>query len=66
MPSVSQSQQRAMAMAAAAKKGKIPPSKLRGAAREMYQNMSEKTLDEFARTPRKGLPKHVKKKVKGK
>jgi len=65
MPAKSQAQQRAMAMAAAAKKGKIPPSKLRGAAREMYLSMSKKTLDEFAGTPRKGLPKHVAKK-KGK
>ena len=48
-------------MASAAKKGKIPPSKLRGAAREMYSNMSTKTIDEAAKTKHKGLPKHVKK-----
>ena len=62
MPSKSKSQQRAAGMASAAKKGKIPPSKLRGASREMYEDMSEKTIDEFARTKHKGLPKHVVKK----
>jgi len=64
-PAKSQAQQKAMAMALAAERGEIPVTQLKGAAREMYNDMSAKTIEEFARTPRKGLPRHVaKKKVK--
>ena len=42
-----------------AKRGEVPKSKLVGASREMYDSMSEKQLDEFASTKRKGKPEHV-------
>ena len=45
--------------ALSAKRGKTRPSKLKGASRSMYKSMSEKQLDEFASTKRKGKPEHV-------
>jgi len=56
MPSVSQSQQRAAALALSAKRGKVDPKTLKGAAKQMYDSMSEKQLKEFAETKRSGLP----------
>jgi len=56
MPAVSKKQQRAMAMALAAKQGKMPESKLHPDTRAMMHSMSEKQLKEYASTPRKGLP----------
>lgn len=63
MPAKSQAQQRAMAIALASKRKKIPKSKLRGASKEMAK-ISEEKLEEFASTKRKGLPKKVCKKNK--
>jgi hypothetical protein len=56
MPAVSKAQQRAAGVALAAKRGKIKPSRLTGAAREMYETMSEAQLEDYAATPRKDLP----------
>ena len=42
-----------------AKRGKTSPSKLKGASRSMYKSMSERQLDEFASTMRKGKPEHA-------
>jgi len=56
MPAKSKAQQRAMGMAYAAKKGKIPKSKLKGASKSMYKGMSEDKLKDFAKTKHKGLP----------
>jgi len=57
MPSVSQVQQTAFAMALAARKGKIPVSQLKGSALSIYKSkMSNKQLEDFAETKRKGLP----------
>ena len=56
MPAKSQAQQKAAGAALAAKRGKISKSELKGAAREMYESMSERQLEEFAETKRKGLP----------
>jgi len=56
MPARSKVQQMAMGAALAAKRGKIPVSKLRGASAQMHRGMSEKQLKEFAGTRRKGLP----------
>jgi hypothetical protein len=56
MPAKSIAQQRAAGMALAAKRGKIKPSLLRGAAREMYNSMSRKELRKFAGTKHKKLP----------
>jgi hypothetical protein len=55
MPSVSQAQQKAMAIA------KHAPSKLYKRNKGLSK-MSGKQLSEFARTPRKGLPKRSTKK----
>src|SRR5262249_4699144 len=40
-----------------AKRGERPVSSLKGASRQMAQSMSEKQLEEFAHTKRKGLPR---------
>ena len=53
--SVSISQQKAAGIALAAKRGEFDPSKLTGAAKQMYK-MSEKDLEDFAKTKHKGLP----------
>lgn len=48
-PAVSPEQQRAAGMALAAKRGEIPVSDLKGAARDMYNSMTEEELRELAR-----------------
>ena len=53
MPSVSQAQQRLMAMA------EHDPSAIHGKNRGVL-GMSRQQLHDFAATPRKGLPKHKK------
>ena len=58
MPAKSKAQQMAAGAALAAKKGEQKVSELKGASRQMYESMSEKQLDEFASTQRKGLPGH--------
>jgi hypothetical protein len=58
MPARSKAQQQAAGIALAAKRGEIAVSKLKGASRSMYESMSEKQLEEFAETPREGLPEH--------
>jgi 2-methylcitrate dehydratase PrpD len=59
MPARSAAQQKAAGAALAAKRGEISPSKLKGASRSMYESMTEKELEEFASTKRKGKPEHV-------
>lgn len=61
MPAKSKAQQKAAGAALAAKRGDAKKSDLKGASREMYGSMSEKQLDEFASTKRKGKPEHVSK-----
>ena len=61
MPAVSKRQQKAAGAALAAKRVKIPESKLRGASKQMAK-MTEKQLKEYASTKRKGLPAKAKKK----
>lgn len=56
MPAESKAQQKAAGAALAARRGESDPDELKGAAREMYDSMSESQLEEFAGTPRKGLP----------
>lgn len=60
MPAKSAAQQKAAGAALAAKRGEIPKSKLKGASKEMVESMSERELEEFAHTTRKGKPEHVK------
>jgi hypothetical protein len=59
MPAKSKAQQKAAGAALAAKRGDTKPSGLKGASRQMYKSMSEKQLDEFASTKRKGKPDYV-------
>lgn len=56
MPAKSKAQQMAAGAALSAKRGDTKVSELKGASREMYESMSEKQLEEFAETDRKGLP----------
>jgi hypothetical protein len=58
--SVSINQQQAAGAALGAKRGETDPSELKGAAREMYDSMTEKQLRDFAKTKHKGLPEKVK------
>jgi len=57
--SVSQAQQKAAGAALSAKRGEISPSELVGASKEMYDGMTEKELEDFAKTKHKDLPKKV-------
>jgi len=59
MPAKSKAQQKAAGAALSAKRGDTPKSKLKGAAKQMVESMSEKQLEEFASTKRKGKPEHV-------
>jgi uncharacterized protein DUF3008 len=59
MPAKSAAQQKAAGAALSAKRGKTSPSTLRGASSSMYKSMSERQLDEFASTKRKGKPAHA-------
>lgn len=59
MPAKSKAQQKAAGAALSAKRGDTKVSELRGASKQMYKSMSEKQLDEFASTKRKGKPEHV-------
>lgn len=57
MPAKSKKQHMAAGAALSAKRGERPVSSLRGASRQMAESMSEKQLEEFAHTKRKGLPR---------
>ena len=59
MPARSKAQQKAAGAALSAKRGETPKSKLKGASKSMYKSMSEKQLEEFAETKRKGLPERA-------
>lgn len=58
MPAKSKAQQKAAGAALSAKRGESPKSKLKGASKQMEASMSERQLEEFAETKRKGLPEH--------
>ena len=62
MPAKSKAQQKAAALALAAKRRKIPVSQLKGSAKAMYKSMTASQLEDFAATPRKKLPQRVKRK----
>lgn len=59
MPAKSKAQQKAVGAALAARRGDEKVSNLKGPAKEMYESMSEKELDELASTKRKGKPEHA-------
>ena len=58
MHAKSKSQQKAAGMALSAKRGDTKKGDLKGAARDMYDSMTQSELDEMASTPRKGKPEH--------
>jgi hypothetical protein len=60
MPAKSAAQQKAAGAALSAKRGETPKRRLKGASKSMM-SMSEKQLEEFASTKRKGKPDHVSK-----
>ncbi|NBB64568.1 DUF3008 family protein [Pseudomonas sp. ODNR1LW] len=62
MPAKSAAQQKAAGAALSAKRGDTPRSDLKGASKSMASSMSEKQLEELARTRRKGKPEHAAKK----
>lgn len=57
--SVSQAQQKLMAMALAYKRGKMKASDASDEVKKLAKSMSEKDLEDFARTKRSELPQHV-------
>lgn len=59
MPAKSKAQQKAAGAALSAKRGETKKSALKGASRQMVDSMTEKQLEEFASTKRKGKPEHV-------
>lgn len=58
MPAKSKAQQMAAGAALSAKRGERKVSSLQGASKSMYESMSERELEDFASTPRKGKPEH--------
>jgi hypothetical protein len=56
MPAKSKKQQMAAGAALSAKRGKLPKSSLKGASKQMAKSMTEKQLEDFAKTKRKNLP----------
>lgn len=59
MPARSIAQQRAAGAALAAKRGEFAPDELQGAARSMFDSMTEVELEDLASTRHDGLPEHV-------
>ncbi|MBX5190629.1 DUF3008 family protein [Rhizobium sp. NZLR3b] len=59
MPAKSKAQQKAAGAALSAKRGETPTKELKGASKQMVESMSEKQLEEFASTKRKGKPEHA-------
>lgn len=58
MPAKSQAQQMAAGAALAAKRGETKVSELEGAAKSMYDSMSEEELEKMASSNRTGKPEH--------
>lgn len=56
MPAKSKAQQKAAGAALAAKRGETSEKKLYGASKDMAESMSERELEDLAKTPRKRLP----------
>ncbi len=59
MPAISKQQQKAAGAALAAKRGEQSKYKLIGAAREMYETMSERELERMASVKRSKLPRRA-------
>ncbi|WP_129139423.1 DUF3008 family protein [Modicisalibacter coralii] len=58
MPAKSEAQQKAAGAALAAKRGEKKASELDGAAKSMYDSMSEDELEQMASASQKQKPKH--------
>lgn len=58
MPAKSKAQQMAAGAALAAKRGETKVGELNGAAKSMYDSMSEAELEKMASSQRKGKPQH--------
>jgi hypothetical protein len=58
MPAKSAAQQKAAGAALSAKRGDTSKGKLKGASKSMM-SMSERQLEDFASTKRRGKPEHV-------
>jgi Protein of unknwon function (DUF3008) len=56
MPAKSKKQRMAAGAALSVKRGERSISSLKGASRQIAQSMSEKQLEEFGHSKRKGLP----------
>ena len=56
MPAKSKKQQMAAGAALSAKRGETKKSELKGASKSMVKSMSEKELEDLAKTKRKSLP----------
>jgi hypothetical protein len=59
MPAKSKAQQKAAGAALSAKRGDTRKSAHKGASKGMYESRSDKQLEDFAHTGRKGKPEHV-------
>lgn len=59
MPARSQAQQKAAAMALAVRRGENDKSSLQGAARQMFDSMTEEQLEDFAATSHEHLPERI-------
>lgn len=59
MPARSKAQQRAAGAALSAKRGDTPKGELKGAARDMFDSMTEKELEDLASTSTDDLPEHA-------
>ncbi len=59
MPAKSKAQQKAAGAALSAKRGETPKKELKGASKQMVESMSERQLEDFASTKRKGKPEHA-------
>ena len=59
MPAQSKAQQRAAGAALSAKRGETRVGDLKGAAKDMYDSMSEEELEDYASTDHDGLPEKV-------
>ena len=59
MPAQSKAQQRAAGAALSAKRGETKVSDLQGAAKDMYDSMSEEELEDYASTDHDDLPEKV-------
>ena len=59
MPAKSKAQQKAAGAALSAKRGDTKGASSRARRSRWYESMTEKQLEEFASTKRKGKPEHV-------